>query len=80
MSEIKKPTPIRVKVLRFSSVIDIPFKGPTNTVSTNTDKRICYVCTYEPWLRHHRVTVSGDEGTRQVLVPESAVSSWEPLD
>lgn len=75
-----RPQPIPVRAIRLAKSTDIPGRGMTESCSAGRKAGLEYAIAYEPWLRHHRVTVIEPTTVRSVLIPESAVLCWEPLD
>lgn len=44
--------------LRFNRPVDVPVIGMVETLSAGDKARSRVVIAYEPWHRHHRITVS----------------------
>jgi len=84
-TELPPKEPIPVRVMKFSTQLDLPGKSFTASITSEPDKKgraSWWDLSYLPWMRHHKVTWhEGGEGKqpRTVFVHEANVASWEPL-
>jgi hypothetical protein len=77
-SKQAKPSPITVKTIRFTAAIDVPFRGMRETLTAGLRDGYTAVMVYEPWTRHHRITISREKESGTVMVHEAQVRSWSP--
>lgn len=85
-NESRRPDPIAVGNIHFPRPVDVPQLGMRDGLSSCTKGRTRFDIQYEPWIRHHRITVTtlvhenGKEkdGRKKTILVHETGCVWTP--
>lgn len=80
VTDSKAAPKLQIKHVRFLKAVDIRPKGMTEALKAGKMGGVEYAISYEPAIRHFRISSQSQDERRLLFVPESSVLSWEPLD